>query len=473
MNRNLNDQAKSHLNRALVFDPSNAVVRQGLHHRQINGTWYSEEQIRDIRLALERRRVNLKAWVPTIQKVLQLVSAKSSSQQSKGWSLLAEINEPESVAAIEEILLPQLEKIAEKALAKIAEFETTEPTKIILRQAIFHSSPKCRDLAANMLNSRERHDYVPELISQLQTPTQGRFAMRRDATGQILCQIAFGSQTLEKDIVRQFDAQVIPLSGGDPVAAVMAQRALEEQVQRAEQDIARHNEAVNAKNGYIQSILEKATGENPGSNPEAWWNWWYDYNEVYVESRELDYSRDVQTYYAYTEGAPRREPVAPSSDSFSMRGQQRGRSFECLAAGTLVWTDRGSKPVESVRTGDRVLTQNIQSGQREYRVVLSPTVRPETPTLRLMLEGDIIRSSGGHAFWVIDQGWVKARHLRPGMRLATADSSARIESIEDAGSIPFYNLIVDGNSNFFVGKHRTLSHDNSIINRAQLAKANQ
>jgi hypothetical protein len=363
--------------------------------------------------------------------------------------------------------------MAEIALNKVAQFESPEATKVLLRQALFNSSPIIRELACQLLKDRELYDYVPELIDQLETPAMARFSMRSGRNGTALFQIAVGSKTAGKDTVRQFDALVVTEDLRDPFAMSLAENTFREQVRLAEHQIALHNQSVAAKNTIIQGILERTTGVNPGSAPESWWNWWHEYNEVYVEARELDYVRDAQSYMVHTDPSSNWGTIvnSPQASTIAVM-RETPRTCECLAAGTLVWTERGEKTIESIRTGDRVLTQNFKSGENEYRVVLSPTSRQPTPTLRIIFENDAIQSSGGHPFWVVDQGWVKARNLRPGMRIAAVDGGASIHAVEDAETIPLYNLIVDGNSNYFVGRNKALSHDNSIIERAELAKIN-
>ena len=49
---------------------------------------------------------------------------------------------------------------------------------------------------------------------------------------------------------------------------------------------------------------------------------------------------------------------------------------ECFAAGTLVWTKTGQRPIESLEIGDLVLAQNVDTGELAYKPVIGRTVRP-------------------------------------------------------------------------------------------------
>ena len=48
----------------------------------------------------------------------------------------------------------------------------------------------------------------------------------------------------------------------------------------------------------------------------------------------------------------------------------------CLAAGTPVWTDQGLLAIEKISVGDRVLAQDIETGELGYKPVLRTTTRP-------------------------------------------------------------------------------------------------
>ena len=75
-------------------------------------------------------------------------------------------------------------------------------------------------------------------------------------------------------------------------------------------------------------------------------------------------------------------------------------------------------------------------------------------------EGDEIRSTQGHRWWVSGKGWVMAADLEPGMNLHTASGTVRIKAVREDGEKPTFNLVVDEYHTYFVGKDRVLSFDN-------------
>jgi hypothetical protein len=66
----------------------------------------------------------------------------------------------------------------------------------------------------------------------------------------------------------------------------------------------------------------------------------------------------------------------------------------------------------------------------------------------------------------VGHGWTKTRDLRAGMSLETANGSAsEIRQIQSGDTMPLFNLVVDRHANYFVGIHKILSHDSTILAR--------
>jgi hypothetical protein len=57
---------------------------------------------------------------------------------------------------------------------------------------------------------------------------------------------------------------------------------------------------------------------------------------------------------------------------------------------------------------------------------------------------------------------MQAKDLQPDLPLMTRTGTAVIESVTPAAALPLYNVVVEGESNYFVGKAGVLAHDNSI-----------
>ena len=135
----------------------------------------------------------------------------------------------------------------------------------------------------------------------------------------------------------------------------------------------------------------------------------------------------------------------------------------CFAAGTLVHTIDGPRPIESIRVGDRVLSQGTSTGQLAFQPVVATHRNQPPPTLRIAIGGESIVATGIHRFWKAGKGWTMARELKAGDRLRMVGGTVAIESIEADKTQPVYNLDVADNRDFFVGTKGLLVHDFSFV----------
>jgi hypothetical protein len=126
---------------------------------------------------------------------------------------------------------------------------------------------------------------------------------------------------------------------------------------------------------------------------------------------------------------------------------------DCFAAGTAVHAADGVRPIESIRPGDRLLSQDTDTGSLAYRPVLAVHRTPDVATMRVKTDDETITTTTYHRFWVAGQGWKMARELEPGDALRGLQGTVAVRSIEpDAGRQTVYNFDVDGDRNLFVGR---------------------
>ena len=196
-----------------------------------------------------------------------------------------------------------------------------------------------------------------------------------------------------------------------------------------------------AFNGRVYSVLRESTKQQLQSSPHYWWDWWKEYNELGDNGDKVNYEfHSSRDYY---------RPVTV-------------RLTSCFAPGTPVWTDTGEVPIEKIRRGDRVLSQNTETGEISYRIVLGTTLRPPSETLVVRVADDQIVATRGHPFWVVGRGWRMAKELKVGDRLHSVGGGIEVNEIEPGEIVLAHNLVVEGSGNYFVGKQRLLVHDNTI-----------
>ncbi|WP_347277972.1 RHS repeat-associated core domain-containing protein [Alkalinema sp. FACHB-956] len=83
----------------------------------------------------------------------------------------------------------------------------------------------------------------------------------------------------------------------------------------------------------------------------------------------------------------------------------------CFVAGTLVLTETGMTPIESIQKGDRVWSYHHDASTWELRTVLQPLVHEYAgDIITLVVAGEIIQATATHPFWVIGN---ETLNLRP------------------------------------------------------------
>jgi hypothetical protein len=130
--------------------------------------------------------------------------------------------------------------------------------------------------------------------------------------------------------------------------------------------------------------------------------------------------------------------------------------------GTLVWTEAGLEPIQHLRPGDRVLSQDPETGELALRFVLNVGLRPTTSMRRLKVGGDTVLATQGHPFWSVGSGWRMVKELQATDRLHTITGAAPIELLEGGPDWEAHNLVVDGFGTYFVGKAGLLVRDNNL-----------
>ena len=85
-----------------------------------------------------------------------------------------------------------------------------------------------------------------------------------------------------------------------------------------------------------------------------------------------------------------------------------------FGAETTLLTVSGSQPIEAIRAGDLVLTQDTSSGTLAFSPVLIIYHAERQPVKTISIGGSPIVATDLERFWVAGKGWVMVLDLKAG-----------------------------------------------------------
>jgi hypothetical protein len=203
------------------------------------------------------------------------------------------------------------------------------------------------------------------------------------------------------------------------------------------------NDAIERQNARVGDLLAALTDKPTSSDPNVWWKWWSELNELEQFNKPLLSDADFASYR-----------YVGHANTVTYRS--------CFPRGTPVWTIRGIRPIERLSVGDRVLAQDQDTGELAFAPVLERTTRKQTDILQISAGGETIRATKGHPFWVNGQGWKMTKNLKVGDLLHSLNGAVAIDQIEPDIQQVAYNLVVEKSHNYFVGNTALLVHDNVV-----------
>ncbi len=454
--RGLAEQERAHLTRVLSINSDQPDARRRLGFRRVNGDWLTEADL--VQAAAQRAddRKNLDAWRPKIEIILQQLQQSSELRRKAAEAKILEIRDVTAIPAIEQLLANESERSAQLVVETLANMPDHQAAESLARIAALSPWENVRLAAAMKLKSRPQDDYVPTLLSAMYTPLVTRSGLFRTPDGRLLYRHAFvreGQQQREQ-LVLDTAFQRAAQPGGDGAETLAQTIASADNTARfRELSAQEQNMRTKQLNERIASALGVATSQSLSADPQSWWQWWNDRNEVFIEGQKQTKTVHQTEQVTVTD----RVTLATAAGISSMQLPK-----DCLAAGTLVWTSTGPLAIEKIQVGDLVLSQNPDTGELAYKPVLQTTVRPKGTLVKINAVSDVIETSGGHLFWVSGEGWMRARYVKSGMELHGVNGPVRVSLVEMGSDEETYNLIVADFNSYFVGESMILSHDNTV-----------
>ena len=149
--------------------------------------------------------------------------------------------------------------------------------------------------------------------------------------------------------------------------------------------------------------------------------------------------------------------------------QGRGNNVSnCFVAGTLIATEEGLKPIEEIKVGDYVWSEEPISGEKGLKRVANTFVHDKKQLVYVYIDGKRIDTTEEHPFWVEGKGWILAGQLKKGdvLRLKS-DKNVKVTNVEYVDLeelVKVYNFEVEDWHTYFVSEIDVLVHNKPNIN---------
>ena len=144
----------------------------------------------------------------------------------------------------------------------------------------------------------------------------------------------------------------------------------------------------------------------------------------------------------------------------------------CFVAGTLVLTETGQAPIETITEGEYVYATDPETGESGYKQVVQTFVNETNELVHVKTDGDEIVCTREHPFYVPVRGWTAACDLRAGDILVRSNGEyVVVEAIEHElleSPITVYNFEVEDFHTYHVGSASVLVHNkckNALTNK--------
>ena len=140
-----------------------------------------------------------------------------------------------------------------------------------------------------------------------------------------------------------------------------------------------------------------------------------------------------------------------------------GLSSQCFTGDTLVATEDGLKPIEDVKAGELVWSEDTETGEKELRKVTSVSVTETVELVHVWVGKEEIKTTRNHPFYVEGQGWKAAGELVAGDVLKTENGDlavvgcCSVERLDEP--VRVWNLEVSDSHVYYVGSVGVLVHN--------------
>ncbi len=461
------DEERAHLHGVIAKNPMHAEARQRLGHVLLAGVWMTPNDFSRAAASSKETELAFSRWEKDIQEMKANLSNRSVKRRQTAVAYFEALKDPAAIPVMERAFALGTESDQIGYFTWVCRLNTWQASAAIARLAMASDSAVVRLQAVKELHHRRSEEYVPVLLSVMQAPIEVETELVQYGHWWLYSQRTT-TETAKQSTVTQYNARFAPqscirhpfrplLNSDDTLLNQphTGERIMSNIARENQQAAGERNAQVSAWNDRASFILSESQGVSGIDTPQNWWVWWtHDQGYIEGEKEQVFAQYSEEWYISRRRGALRRESKHTAE-------RLEGHA-SCFVAGTPVVTEYGSKPIESIQRGDRVLTQNPETGELTFKPVIRATRTSRALTRTVTIGDETLTCTTAHPFWVNGKGWRMARELEPGMRFHSLQSSVDVTATAEASSADVYNLEVADFNTYFVGKSQVLTHDVTI-----------
>ncbi len=392
----LKDQARVHFAQILTQEPDNLAARRALGYVRVGPAWMTPEQLEMVKERQKLFRDSVRSFGPKLNQIAEGLRSSYSTDVKAAIEELRQINSDLAIPAMELIFGDESEEVTRAIIEWLNQREGRESSLALARFGIFHPIEGIRKGAALALQDRPVVEYGAAVVDMVLSPFSpaGIIPIRHGIDGPVL--------GFQKSYHREgAEADQMFIANTDIFGAISLPQRIEMM-----------NAQTENTNLRVSELLSAISGRSISPNSSDIWDWWYQEMETSrPETRRISshWSNSLLLSYATVssslengqsrfQAASISESLPRNGDPFLYRVGTPSRSSECFVAGTPVMTQKGLRPVESIRMGDIVLCKNIETGELAFRPVVRSTERTPVDLVRVDLTNETLVCTPGHLF---------------------------------------------------------------------------
>ena len=184
-------------------------------------------------------------------------------------------------------------------------------------------------------------------------------------------------------------------------------------------------------------------------------NWFSDFNAALHESSIYNVAQTTIASVAVFTGG--------MNSGFNKAANSAGVKPSCFVAGTLVMAVAGMVAIETIKSGDKVISTDPETMETSPKTVLETYIREVTTLVHLTVNGEEIVTTVDHPFYVKNQGFIKAGELIVGDELLDVNGNVLLVENFDVEltdkPVKVYNFQVEDFHTYYVGCFYVLVHN--------------